>query len=100
MKINMFNCFSIEYIEGMTEEEIKELIKKEVTLKGLILGKPLETKFQIIKTIKEVGGQKYIFIFVFEQDKNIDFKNREELYLNAILFLEENINSLKAQKDM
>lgn len=96
----MFNCFSIEYIEGMTEEEIKELIKKEVTLKGLILGKPLETKFQIIKTIKEVGGQKYIFIFVFEQDKNIDFKNREELYLNAILFLEENINSLKAQKDM
>lgn len=96
----MFNCFSIEYIDGMTEEEIKELIKKEVTLKGLISGKPLETKFQIIKTIKEVEGKKYIFVFVFEQDKNIEFKSREELYLSSILFLEENINSLKAQMDI
>ena len=93
----MFNCFSIEYIEGMTEEEIRDIVKKEVTLKGLVNGKPLDTKFKIIKTVKEVGFKKYIFVFVFDEEQDLHYKNSEELYLDALLFLEENINSMKIQ---
>lgn len=93
----MFNCFSIEYIEGMTEEEIKDIVKKEVTLKGLVDGRPLDTKFKIIKTVKEVNFKKYIFVFVFDEEQELKYKNSEELYLDAILFLEENINALKIQ---
>ena len=93
----MFNCFSIEYIDGMTEEEIRDIVKKEVTLKGLVNGEPLNTKFKIIKTIKEINSKKYIFVFVFEEEKELYYKNCEELYLDALLFLEENINALKFQ---
>lgn len=83
----------------MTEEEIKELIKKEVTLRGLIAGKPLKTRFKIIKTIKEIKDKKYIFVFVFDND-DINYKNEEELLCGAFLFLEEKNNALKTILDM
>lgn len=96
----MLNCFSLEYYDDTPKEEINELIKKEVTLRGLILGEPLHTKFKIIKSIKDFGDKKVLFVFVFSQDESIEYKTETDLFADALLFLEENINALKVQQDL
>lgn len=85
----MFNCFSIECFEEIKEEEIKELVKKEVTLKGLLGGKPEHTAFKILQAKKEIQGKNIVFVFVFEEDEPITAKNEQELFEEGFLFLEE-----------
>ena len=74
----MFNCFSIECFEEIKEEEIKELVKKEVTLKGLLGGKPEHTAFKILQAKKEIQGKNIVFVFVFEEDEEYNSMIQEE----------------------
>ena len=85
----MFTCFTIEYFEDMGTEELKELIKKEVTLRGLLKGKSENSKFKILHSKKEVFEKKVVFVFVYEEENEITATSELELFAEGILCLEE-----------